>query len=290
MSSEPNTKDDHSNSDRNRNNPELPVIGHTSKPSVEEAETKKPQHESDKDVELVLENVKLVFDWFRSHWPGRPDVWMAWGTWAAVIAAVTYAGIAACQLRGISEASRINHASLVATQRAYVSVIGLNIEQSTFNPKLVSYIVSPIVVNSGNTPTKHLWYTAVWRTRPVTVEQQSTQQDIANATRNYGTLGARQEVKDLIKQPIPAEDANVLRQSYADKHIPIYGAFVYEDGISDPPVIHVRRYCYSLYVNPYFTSPVGLSYVACGGRSNCEDQECDAETQKEMKKIMQTPN
>ena len=73
-----------------------------------------------------------------------------------------------------------------------------------------------------------------------------TVQDLTGVTQNYGTLDARQEIRDLIKQPIPTEYAAILRQSYAQKHIPIYGAIVYEDGIADPPTIHIRRYCYSL--------------------------------------------
>jgi hypothetical protein len=209
----------------------------------------------------------------------------------AVIAAVIYATIAAFQYSEMRKATEINRAALVATQRAYVSVTGLNIRQSTFNPKLVSYIVSPIVVNSGNTPTKNLWWTAVFGIPPVTVDQESTTEDLGSATHNYGTLGARQEVRDLIEQPIPTEYADILRGSYARKHIPVFGALVYEDGMSYPPVIHVRRYCYSLYVNPYFTPPTSFSYVMCGGRSNCEDEECDAATQEQMKKIVATkPN
>ncbi len=204
---------------------------------------------------------------------------------ATLIAVVWYACIASNQLTAMHKSNRINHDALVATQRAYISVTGLNIRHSQFNPKLVSYTVSPIVVNSGNTPTKNLWWTAVFGTNPVTVDQEPTSEDLTSAAHNYGTLGARQEVRDLIQQPIPTEDAAILRQSYARKHIPIYGAIVYEDGISDPPVIHVRRYCYSLYVNPYFTDPKGFSYTMCGGRSNCEDEECDQATQQQMAKI-----
>jgi hypothetical protein len=209
-------------------------------------------------------------------------------TAGAVLAACIYAAIAACQLRGIQEANRISHDALVATQRAYVTVTGLNIRQSTFNPKLVSYIVSPIVVNSGNTPTKNLWWTAVWGTPPTDVANEPTEEDLTGENHNYGTLGARQEIRDLIEQPIPTEQAAILRQSYARKHIPIYGALVYEDGISDPPILHVRRYCYSLYVNPYFTPPNGFSYTTCGRRSNCEDEECDEATQQQMKVIRAT--
>jgi hypothetical protein len=212
-----------------------------------------------------------------------------WGKFSVefltLIAVIVYACIASHQLTAMLDANTINHAALVATQRAYVSVTGLNIEQSQFNPKLVTYIVSPIIVNSGNTPTKNLWFTAVMGTPPVPVDKEPTIQDLTGATHNFGTLGARQEVRDLIKQPIPTEYATILRQSFAHKHIPIYGAIVYEDGISDPPILHIRRYCYSLYVNPYFTPPTSFSYVMCGGRSNCEDEECDEATQQQMKVI-----
>lgn len=199
-----------------------------------------------------------------------------------LIAYTVYAGLQWCAMR---ESNRINNAALVATERAYVSVTGLDIRQSTFNPKLVSYIVGPIIVNSGNTPTKNLWWTAVTGTPPITVDQEPTTEDLSAATRNHATLAARQEVRDLIEQPISTAYAEILKKSFAHKHIPVYGAIVYEDGISNPSVVHVRRYCYSLYVNPYFTEPNGLSYAACGGRSNCEDEECDEATQQQMKQI-----
>jgi hypothetical protein len=224
----------------------------------------------------------------------KTKCWLEWGKFSVEVLTLLvvsiYTRIAYHQWNAMLQSNQINHAALVATQRAYISVTGLHIEKSTFNPKLVSYIVSPVVVNSGNTPTKNLWWTAVVGTPPLDVDHEPTVEDLATASHNYGTLAARQEVNDLIKQPIPTEYAATLRQSNSQKHIPIYGAIVYEDGISDPPVIHVRRYCYSLYVNPYFTPPTGFSYVMCGGRSNCEDGECDAETQEQMKKIRSTAN
>jgi hypothetical protein len=211
-------------------------------------------------------------------------------TKGAVFAAIFYATIAtwqACEMRNSTE---VNRAALVATQRAYIGVTGLNIERSQYNPKLVTYFVSPVIVNTGNTPTKNLWYTAVWGAVPTSVQDEKTVQDISVATQNYGTIAAHQEIRDLIKQPIPTEYADILRASNSQKHISIYGAIVYEDGISDPPVTHIRRYCYSMYVNPYFTPPDSFSYVTCGGRSNCEDEECGPETRQQLRKMATRPN
>jgi hypothetical protein len=207
-----------------------------------------------------------------------------------LISLIIYACITHRQLHAMLASNEINRAALVATQRAYVGVTGLNIERSRYNPKLVTYFVSPVIVNTGNTPTKNLWFTAVWGAVPTEVDHEPTIQDISSATQNYGTLAAHQEIRDLIKQPIPTEYATILRSSNSQKHIPIFGAIVYEDGMSEPPVTHIRRYCYSLYVNPFFTPPDSFSYVMCGGRSNCEDEECGEETQRQLKKMAKRPN
>lgn len=232
-------------------------------------------------MEYIREKWRTIIEWF------DPNRTVATFTVVIALTGIVYTFFAWGQWNGLLEANKISHAALVATQRAYVTINGLQIEPvKDGNDKQVFWRLAPKIVNSGNTPTKNMWYTATfgdYEVNPQTENPPSIPQteDLINAAQNRGTLGARQETDILMQQPIPVQYATEVMNRRM--RIRIRGAIVYEDFFTTET--HVTRYCYALWGNPAITGTYGLSYSMCGGSSNCADQECDAATQEQLKKL-----
>ena len=122
MNSESDAKKKHGQANINSDASNPPTIASAVDSSVEEPETKKPKDNSGQDVELVLENMKLALRWLCAHWPfkARAEVWAAWGTWAAVIAASIYAAIAALTYGEMRTQTKQIARQFQAQQRAWV--------------------------------------------------------------------------------------------------------------------------------------------------------------------------
>ncbi len=192
----------------------------------------------------------------------------------AVFLAAGFAGFMAYSQLGIARQS------FEATQRAYVSVKGLEIvDQGTY------WKVTPILVNNGNTPTKNAWFTMTggdfdMSYNPNTPRPYMTE-NLWQATQNRVSLGPKQEKTiQAFGQLIEHRYTDAIRAQTMRPYF--HGAIVYEDFFSAK--LHLTRYCYFLWGFPPITGPVGFSSSECGKASNCSDEECD-----DYGKLVMTP-
>lgn len=193
------------------------------------------------------------------------------------------------QWEAMDKSNTLSRETLVATQRAYVTVSGLKIEP-ILGPSGSQefWRVAPIVVNNGNTPTRNLRWTARagdWDmdfTAPGRVHRpgekgpaipalESFRGQLRDGTFNPATLAPKQETNTLMQESIPVRYTEAIRSQ--KMRVYIHGTLVYEDFLS--PRVHITRYCYMLWGFPPVTGPVGFSHSGCGGRSNCADEECE---------------
>jgi hypothetical protein len=151
MSGESNSPEKHGDANDQRSDSHVPIVSHSGNASVEEPKAEKSHTDTYNEVQLVIEKITFVINWFRTHWPGKPEVWIAWGTWLAVIAASIYAGIAAYQLCTMKDTEQ-------RQLRAYLLADGGRVEFS----KDGSYTVYVQFKNSGQTPAYTVvhWLTA----------------------------------------------------------------------------------------------------------------------------------
>src|SRR5438552_14470530 len=87
-----------------------------------------------------------------------------------MVAVIYYAFIARRQWEASIEANKTAARGFVSTQRPYVNVTGLDITPIPDTAgRLAFWRISPVVQNSGNTPTRNLWFTQVmgdWQKDP----------------------------------------------------------------------------------------------------------------------------
>lgn len=117
-----------------------------------------------------------------------------WGTWAAVIAASIYAWISACTLREVRKQTEMARGNWVNEQRAYVIVNGVDVRAiNDASGKQFFWRVSPLVMNTGNTPTRNLaWTEAVhdWDLTPnIQNPRQPLEEDLTQVTLNHAMIG-----------------------------------------------------------------------------------------------------
>jgi hypothetical protein len=150
MSNESNSTNQHANTHQDRSHTEFPVVSHTCESSVEKPKTEEPKNGSDKDVELMLKNIKLAVGWLRTHWPckAKAEVWTAWGTWMAVVAASIYAGLAACQLGEM----RTQTNTMLNNQRPWVGVDSIQVQSFNVRNGFGEIALTYIVKNFSATP------------------------------------------------------------------------------------------------------------------------------------------
>jgi len=210
------------------------------------------------------------------------------GIMVAAIAAVIYY----FQYQAMIQQVELSKDTWISAQRAYVSVNGLNIEPITDAKKQITFWkIAPKIANSGNTSTREMWFTAVANDfHPISdsssLPPQPTPQDLSAAARNRAALGAHQETDLLLPQPVSAEIMEAVRNRKMAVYL--HGAVIYGDFFT--PATHITRYCYTLWANPAITGVSGFAYSMCGGRTNCQDEECDTETQKQLREIAARPN
>jgi hypothetical protein len=167
---------------------------------------------------------------------------------------------------------------LVSTQRAYVGITGLDVTKIQDTKRMNTWWkVAPIIVNSGNTPTRNLWWTIVTNHYDPEYEKHGhlipSFDFVKTATKNFATLSPKQETRTLIYQAVPEEWVGPIREQRGRLYV--YGALIYEDFLTDES--HVTRYCYALWGFPPITGDE-FSYSMCGGKSNCADKECEPES------------
>jgi hypothetical protein len=208
-----------------------------------------------------------------------------------VLLAATGAGIFAyLNWDALKESNRISNNVFTTSQRAYVTVNGLDVQPVANSEGF--WRATPIFTNSGNTSTKNLWWTSVLGdTRGIKVgpfifngvkvgpiitsgpagPKVQTFKDLQAATRNRFTLSPRQEARPLeLSTPLPADYIRGLIAGTAQVYV--HGVVFYEDFFTTKG--HVTRYCFSLWHNPAITGP-GISYSSCGGVYTCSDEECE---------------
>lgn len=205
-------------------------------------------------------------------------------------------------LQALETSNTQNREAFEASQRAYVTVNGLDIQPvKNADGVVTNWRATPIFMNNGNTPTKNLWWTGLGGdTRGITFTAPSAEGkpiaittrgpdgpmlqkfgDLKDATRNRMTLAPHQEERGFLGL------SQVLPPNYIDglvKHtarIYIHGYVFYEDMFSAKG--HVTRYCYSLWHNAAVTG-TEISFSQCGGASNCSDEEC--EDYQNLKKLV----
>lgn len=165
--------------------------------------------------------------------------------------------------------------ALISTQRAYVNVVGLEIVPLIdATGHQAWWRISPIIQNSGNTPTRNLWMTMLANDYDFNFRKNGPRipkrDYLLTASKNYATLAPKQETRNWNRQSIPFDWTQGIRdQSF---RVYVHGALMYNDFFSDVP--HTTQYCYALWGFPPVTGESGFSYSECGGKSNCADEEC----------------
>jgi hypothetical protein len=213
------------------------------------------------------------------HCPQPKTRLIEWLTLLAALASLAlvfrYVNTVNAQLGEMIIANATSRKTFIATQRAYVNAIGLDlVPVPKERPTLLH--VSVIVQNSGNTPTRDLWWSAAISHVPINPAQPMpelpTRQDLSGVTRNYGTLAPHGENKRLISLGgINARMIEALKAGRQDSRF--VGALIYKDFFSNET--HITRFCYRLFVNLAIVEPPGVSYSMCPGNSNCTDEGCE---------------
>ena len=137
----------------------------------------------------------------------------------------------------------------ISTQRAYVTVNGLEIQPVLDAGGQQKYWnVWPILVNSDNTPTKNLVWAKMatdWDFEYDPNSKRAVRQlNILQVTLNPLALAAHQEIRNMhaFADVVPVEYADKVRAQMIRPYI--HGVLVYDDFVSNRP--HVTRYCYFL--------------------------------------------
>jgi len=235
------------------------------------------------------EVLRYLIRWFRGFHLHREKPKVT--DWVTVVLTLAVAGAAICSAWIFQKQLNLERGSFIAGQRAYVNVNGLELTPvADAHKKITFWKVCPKIVNSGNTSTREMWFTDVLGDfKPASADLKPpgpTPQDLSQATRNRGTIGAHQETDVLLQEPVPSYVMESARNRKT--WIYIHGAIIYGDFFTKQT--HITRYCYSLWANPGLTGVSGVGYAMCGGRTNCQDEECDAATQEQLKKIESEPN
>lgn len=133
------------------------------------------------------------------------------------------------------EAAKVAKNTLIYSERAYVMVTGLQIQKGRNG----LWIVAPIIVNTGNTPTRNLLWTQTMRDwdpyLPFGTKrrgQPGEEEDLSQVSMNRLTLGPRQESRDRFEasEPIPEQNMEDIRAMKMDVYI--HGALVWDDILS----------------------------------------------------------
>jgi hypothetical protein len=197
-------------------------------------------------------------------------------TLVAAIAAAIFTGFTLCQLW---KQTGIEERSFEAAQKAYISVTGLVVEPVPDSPKF--WRVLPVANNSGNTPTKNLWWTSVAGdysgyvhaiNQTVTPSPPPhTLRDFEGRTRNAFSIGPHQELRALgMAFPIPVEIIDGIKAHKTEAKFT--GALFYQDFVSSK--LHVTLYCFNLWHSPSVTGEKAIAFSPCYGNYNCIDEEC----------------
>jgi hypothetical protein len=260
-----------------RSSRQLPAAENRSQPRTFVAELQLPpsaikQYQDDQQKQRRLEGWKLFVEVL------------------VFLAAIAAGYMAYLNWDALKESNRIASDVLTTSQRAYVSVNGLEIQPVPNSQGF--WRATPILVNSGNTSTKNLWWTSLLgdtrgikmgpfifngkKIGPITTSgpdgpKVQTFKDLQTATRNRFTLAPRQEIRPLeLSNPLPPDYITGLINGTAQ--VFVHGVVFYEDFLATKG--RVTRYCFSLWHNQALTGS-GISYSPCGQKYNCSDEECE---------------
>jgi len=279
-------------------------------PDQESAPLNGPDAEEEHNPPTQSQVMEAIVYWLR-HWWDSPREKSKAADWVMValtvliaLAAFWSARIFQRQLTEARNATELSRETLISTQRAYVSVTGLEIRPKLDDNQQKLWAISPVFENTGNTPTKNLRWAGTMRDwdpylplSKVKRGHPSAAEDITQVTLNRLSLGPHQVVRDRFEasEPIPNGFIEAIRRR--EMNVYIHGIVVYDDFVS--PKHHVLRYCYVLWNAPVVVNSIGFTYSQCGDGRNCTDEECDDATLRQLgqrlsadaaEKLRQRPN
>jgi hypothetical protein len=178
---------------------------------------------------------------------------------------------------------------LRSVQRAFITVPKLNSYPRTYNGKIISWIVDPVVVNSGTTPTVNMHYTIgfggpdmhKWPTdkqNPVDPIVFPTLDDLMSLKGMARTIiGPQSTIDNLTSLNGFTADILTGHDLQAETGEFVYGAFIYGDVFEHKPT-HITEFCFAV-IRTTLTNDNMLHFSRCR-HHNCADEECYAESAK----------
>jgi hypothetical protein len=182
------------------------------------------------------------------------------------------------------ESNNTNRQALTAVQRAFIVVDHLEfLPQYLPNGEVLTWIINPVVVNSGNTPTRHLYWLIGFggpgldKMRPNVPKPRDPPEfpsirDIrSHKGMTSGIIGPHSEVKNLttlngaMDWVLEGNDLQVDSGSF------VWGTFHYGDAF-DPDAGHIMEFCFIL-DRPALVGKKTVPYERCD-HHNCADDEC----------------
>ena len=183
------------------------------------------------------------------------------------------------------EANSIARKASVSVQRAFIVVDHLDIlAKRTPSGDVGTWIVNPVVSNSGETPTRNMHLMIDFDARDVTPLGKEPPTDPSNfpslsEIRSHigwqrGIVGPHASVSNFtVLNGFGGSDLNRKDGFTLTGHF-VYGVFIYGDVFDERP-LHITEFCFTL----YRTGIVGDQFLPYGrcAHHNCADQECEKE-------------
>jgi hypothetical protein len=218
----------------------------------------------------------------RTRWTHDPAIF--WVTLAGVVAVVTYTIVAAWQVHVMSSQLDEMKVQRIASQRAFITAKGVEFEPVSFlGKKGIFWIATPVLENSGNSPTADL--IAITHCAP-SFEAMNDPSTMEKTNPLYAsrTLDFRHMVfgpKQVSAGGFCAVSSlNALFSMVPGEiHLYVYGTVAYHD-IFDSEHWHETYYCFdsmNFALGDDANNPKMTAFtVACRSR-NCVDEECSTD-------------
>jgi hypothetical protein len=200
------------------------------------------------------------------------------------------------------QANQINRLSFSAVQRAFVTVVDLQFEATTGNDgRPVSWMFTPIIENSGTTPTVNMKITGVMTGGPTKPEKgwsnlypsvelprdPSDPYEVYYLPEPFRALHVVLGPKARMPLPLSASGGigvdllqNVIEHDWQHS---IYGTIHYYDVFPDS-VEHITKFCFALGAEKTSSNEIKPRY-GYRGHWNCADSECASDRDNYRKEI-----